>query len=85
MFHLRCTLYIDFAVKYKCITGKLFTTPLGRSVLQLSSFTSWAPGQPNNGNHQQNCVGMMNGQWDDLFCVTPYKYVCSKNAGQSCI
>ncbi|XP_052806091.1 macrophage mannose receptor 1-like [Mya arenaria] len=46
----------------------------------LSSYTNWAPTQPNNLRLQQNCVGIENNQWNDFECRSLRQFVCSKVA-----
>ncbi|WAR04183.1 MRC2-like protein [Mya arenaria] len=62
-----------------CNTNKQFVCriQMGR---RLSSYTNWAPTQPNNLRLQQNCVGIENNQWNDFECRSLRQFVCSKVA-----
>lgn len=50
---------------------------------QYHGYTNWAPGQPNNYHHQQNCAAIDNtGQWNDFECNQRKQFVCSKIGGK---
>lgn len=46
-----------------------------------TTFTDWAPGQPNNFGGNQRCVELMgckaNFQWSDEVCAKSRRFICS--------
>lgn len=48
---------------------------------QLSGYTNWKKGEPNNYGHRENCAILRNGQWNDFNCAAKTQYVCSMTAG----
>ncbi|XP_071745264.1 macrophage mannose receptor 1 [Lepeophtheirus salmonis] len=44
----------------------------------LSGYSNWAPNEPNDNHHAQNCVEMfMDGYWNDRSCDGERKYICA--------
>lgn len=41
-----------------------------------SSFSRWAESQPDNQNHNETCVSMLNGKWDDWSCDNKFNFLC---------
>ncbi len=43
-------------------------------------YSNWAPGEPNNGNNNEDCTGFAswNGLWQDRDCSELRKYICER-------
>ena len=49
------------------------------------NYKNWAPGEPNNGNNNEDCTEVKYGtpQWNDMPCTSyMYGYVCMTKAGE---
>ncbi|CAJ0580765.1 unnamed protein product, partial [Mesorhabditis spiculigera] len=44
-----------------------------------SNYTRWSKGQPDNGNHNENCVLIhSNSEWTDEFCMIARDFLCER-------
>ena len=58
-----------------------------KSGTPIAGFTDWAPGQPNNRYHHEDCMvfDWSKGQWNDQSCSLKNPFVCQKVAAPAAV